>query len=171
MVRQHKAFIAGIPLALVLTTGCGRQLIEATSDSATDTEGDETSEDEIGDSGTETSTTNGTETTSTDDGCPVGTEGCPCTDEGECASGFTCRANICVIAGLPGDGGPIGGDDAGPSLDGGPTFPAPARPSGAVGGAGIAASESFRANIAVGASSAVNGQTQSSSFRLTLGAQ
>ncbi len=95
----------------------------------------------------------------------------PCTDEGECASGFTCRANICVIAGLPGDGGPIGGDDAGPSLDGGPAFPAPARPSGAVGGAGIAASESFRANIAVGASSAVNGQTQSSSFRLTLGAQ
>lgn len=96
----------------------------------------------------------------------------PCTDEGECVEGFVCRANICVVAGDNVDAGPSDDDDAGPlPLDGGPPLPAPARPAGAVSGAGVTASESFRANIAVGASSAANGRAQSDAYRLTLGAQ
>ena len=87
MVRLHKTFITGFPLALAVTlaaTGCGRQFTEASSDDGTDTAG-ETSEDEVGDSGTESSTTNGT----TDEGTEEGTTDEGTTDEGTTDEGTT----------------------------------------------------------------------------------
>lgn len=63
----------------------------------------DTSSDEVGESGTATTTstdtstdTDQTTTTTTDDGnCPIGAEGCPCTEGGGCDPGLACEGGTC----------------------------------------------------------------------------
>jgi hypothetical protein len=45
---------------------------------------------------TTTTTTTATTATSTDDGCPIGAEGCPCTGGGGCDAGLECDGGVCV---------------------------------------------------------------------------
>jgi hypothetical protein len=48
-----------------------------------------------------------------DSGCPIGSEGCPCTGGGACDPGLMCEGGICVPASGDGDGDGDGGDGDG----------------------------------------------------------
>ena len=115
----------------------------------------------------------------------------PCTADGECASGYFCLREICVVDGTRLDGGapdggvdvdsgvdagpdagPDAGFDAGPDggFDAGPHIPVPTARTlqGVAAGAGRLQSSSYRADIRVGGS-VVSGGGQSSSFRMRVG--
>ena len=58
--------------------------------------------------------------TSEDDGpyCPIGAEGCPCTDAGFCDYDYVCEAGVCAAGDPTGDGDPAGDGDGDPAGDG-----------------------------------------------------
>ena len=119
---QHAALLA-LPLTLALsvsacsddtnTGGTDDDETESGSESTGDGDGDETGSD----SNTTTTTTSESDT----EDCPVGAEGCPCTNGGSCDAGLMCEDGLCVPA-TPGDGDgdPATGDGDGddPSGDG-----------------------------------------------------
>lgn len=95
---------SSVSLVLMFCVACGDKPAEGNEDETAGT-GDETAtdtDDEVGESGMTTSTTDDestTETTTTtdDDGCPIGAEGCPCTDGGGCDPGLACEGGTCEM--------------------------------------------------------------------------
>jgi hypothetical protein len=65
----------------------------------------ESTDDDVGDESTETeSTSTDSDTTETEGGCPVGLEGCPCSDASTCFPALECVDGLCI----PADPCPIG---------------------------------------------------------------
>ena len=124
-LRSSAALLLSLPLAL-LSTACG----DTSGTGAEETAGSETATgtgDEVGDGdGDPTTTTTGDgdgDPTTTGDGdgdpgCPVGSEGCPCTNGGGCDPGLTCDSGVCSPDATTGDGD---GDPTTGDGDGDPT--------------------------------------------------
>ncbi len=115
--RATAALILSFPLCL---SACGDNGDTIDDDEAA---GSETGTDN-GD-GDPTTTGDSNSTAAGDDegdpSCPIGSEGCPCTDGGDCDSGLTCEAGVC------GSNDPSGGDgdgDGDPSTGDGDGEPA-----------------------------------------------
>lgn len=89
-------------LAASLLVACGGDDGPAGNDetAGSETAGTDTGEDEIGDSsstnGESSTTSEDTTSSTTDDGCPVGAEGCSCTPGGGCDPGLVCELGTCT---------------------------------------------------------------------------
>jgi hypothetical protein len=109
MIRRMKApsFLnSTASLALLFCVACGDKPAGGNDETGT---GDETAtdatSDEVGESGTTTTSTTSTDDadsssespTTDDDSCPIGAEGCPCTDGGGCDPGLSCEGGICEM--------------------------------------------------------------------------
>jgi hypothetical protein len=106
MIGGMKASIfmtSSASLVLLLCAACGDKPAEGNDDEAGtgETATDSTDGDDIAESGTSTSSTtndeaeSSTESSSDDDSCPIGAEGCPCTDGGGCDPGLSCEGGTC----------------------------------------------------------------------------
>lgn len=105
-MKTHFFLASTTAFALLLgLAGCGDKPADTNDETGTAGEtATDTSADEVGESGTatttssDTSTTNDTDmTTSTTDtgNCPIGSEGCPCTEGGGCDPGLACEGGTC----------------------------------------------------------------------------
>ncbi|MFV8751311.1 hypothetical protein ACNOYE_12270 [Nannocystaceae bacterium ST9] len=81
------------------STACGDKPSESADETGTagETATESGTADEVGDSGTTSTTTDSTSTTDTSDtdACPIGSDGCPCTDGGGCDPNLVCEAGTC----------------------------------------------------------------------------
>lgn len=109
MIAAMKAptFMTSTALVFLFCAACGDKPADSTDETGT---GDETAttdgtEDEVGESGTTTTSTTSTDDadsssespTTDDDSCPIGSEGCPCTDGGGCDPGLSCEGGTCEM--------------------------------------------------------------------------
>lgn len=100
-IRTHFPWI----LTASLLAGCGDDQPAEGGDETAGSETAETAgtEDEIGDTSSSSSTTSEdttstttTESTTDDGSCPIGSEGCPCTQGGGCDPGLECMGDVCT---------------------------------------------------------------------------
>ena len=110
-MRAPSVLYLSLPLTMALSTSaCGDSGVvgedeTAGSETATDTgTGDEVGDD-MGDGDGDTTGDGDGDGDTTDTGCPIGAEGCPCTPGGGCDPGLMCESGVCVPeAGTTGDG-------------------------------------------------------------------
>ncbi len=113
--------------ALVSSVGCGGDVTEAPvgDDEVDESAGDSDSTDESTsetseetETSDESETADETETSDETEGCPTGTESCPC-DAGSCEAGLVCEAGLCIPGPLCGNGAVEPGEacDEGPAND------------------------------------------------------